>query len=303
MQSGGSDGGHVFAELMVELDGADPETVNRIAWERGSLPVRLAMLGLAAARKGTSPLWWGYPPGVFIGYKWDGERMRELTAALARHVRGLGYRPFLDAENLDADADAYFQIPQFITSLQECSFYVLLLTELSADMLTARKNKTTWIYDEFQHATRLADSGRLLIVPVLLEPEGLTDFFTRDRVLDLTADPHDFGKLEDMLAPDPAALTGAETDELRAAVARFDATFLGSRWDEADEVLRDAERFGHTFDHQFRRMLHALYTADGEGFGAAHERLLSVYGKNILGHVYRGYCRQHGIPVRISYGG
>jgi hypothetical protein len=303
MQGGRSDGGDIFAELMVELDGADPETVNRIAWERGSLPVRLAMLGLAAAKKGTSPLWWGYPPGVFIGYKWDGERMRELTAALARHVRGLGYRPFLDAENLDADADAYFQIPQFITSLQECTFYVLLLTELSADMLAARKNKTTWIYDEHDHATRMVNGGRLFIVPVLLEPGGLTDFYTRDRVLDLTADPHDFSKLEDMLAPGPVALTEAEADELKAVAARFDATFLGSRWDEADEVLREAGRFGHTFDHQFRRMLHSLYTADGGGFEAAHGRLLSVYGRNIMRHIYKGYCHQHRIPSRINYDG
>ncbi len=54
MQSGGSDGANVFEELMVKLDGADPETVNRIAWERSSLPVRLAMLGLAAAKPPTS---------------------------------------------------------------------------------------------------------------------------------------------------------------------------------------------------------------------------------------------------------
>jgi hypothetical protein len=59
-------------DLMIELDGADRETVNRIAWEKGSLPVRLAMLGLASRRKEESPLWWGYPPGVFISYKWDG---------------------------------------------------------------------------------------------------------------------------------------------------------------------------------------------------------------------------------------
>lgn len=44
-------------KLMIRLDGADPETVNRIAWECGSLPVRLAMLGLASTRKGESPLW------------------------------------------------------------------------------------------------------------------------------------------------------------------------------------------------------------------------------------------------------
>ena len=70
-------------DLMAELDGADEETVKRIAWEKGSLPVRLAMLGLAAIRKGANPLWYGYPPGVFISYKWAGEPMKELVLALA----------------------------------------------------------------------------------------------------------------------------------------------------------------------------------------------------------------------------
>ena len=127
-----------ISDLMRQLDGADAATVNRIAWDQGSLPVRLAMLGLAAVRKGDSPLWWGYPPGVFISYKWNGPAMQALVTDLARHVRSLGYRAFLDVENLDADADAYFQIPQFISSLHDCSIYLLLLTELSADLMTGR---------------------------------------------------------------------------------------------------------------------------------------------------------------------
>ncbi len=92
-------------DLMVELDGADAETVNRIAWQKGSLPVRVAMLGLAAIRKETSPLWFGYPPGVFISYKWAGQSTRDLVLTMADHVRGLGYRAFLDLENLDEDGE------------------------------------------------------------------------------------------------------------------------------------------------------------------------------------------------------
>ena len=93
-------------DLMIELDGADPATVNRIAWKEGSLPVRLAMLELASSRKDQSPLWWGYPPGVFIGYKWNGKPMHDFVVGLAEHVRGLGYRAFLDVENLDEELSA-----------------------------------------------------------------------------------------------------------------------------------------------------------------------------------------------------
>jgi len=285
-------------DLMIELDGADPATVNRIAWREGSLPVRLAMLGLASSRKEESPLWWGYPPGVFIGYKWNGKPMHDFVVGLAEHVRGLGYRAFLDVENLDEDADAYFRIPAFITSLQDSAFYVLLLTELSADMFTARTGKTTWVFDEYQHAVRLVNSGRLLIVPVLLEPKGMTDVFTSEQVIDLTATPRDFGKLNDILTSDPLTLSEAEIKELSATVAQFDTLFLGQQWDASDNVLRNSLPLAHTFDHAFRRMLHSIYTADQTNLDAVLRRLHSTYGSQIVYHVYKGYCARHGIPSR-----
>ena len=287
-------------DLMIELDGADPATVNRIAWKEGSLPVRLAMLELASSRKDQSPLWWGYPPGVFIGYKWNGKPMHDLVVGLAEHVRGLGYRAFLDVENLDEDADAYFRIPEFITSLQNSTFYLLLLTELSADMLTARTRKTTWVFDEYQHAVRLVNSGRLFIVPVLLEPKGMTDVFTPEQVIDLTATPRDLGKLHDILAPDPLKLSEAEIKDLSATVAQFDKLFLDQQWDASDYVLRDSLPLEHTFDHGFRRMLHSIYTANQTNLDAALRRLHSTYGSQIVHHVYKGYCARHRIPNRAT---
>jgi hypothetical protein len=287
-----------ISDLMKDLDGAAPETVNRIAWEKGSLPVRLAMLGLASIRKGQRPLWWGYPPGVFISYKWEGGPMRDLVAGLANHVRQLGYRAFLDVENLDENADAYFQIPQFIVSLQDCIFYVLLLTRLSADLLTGRKGKTSWIHDEYQHAVRLTSRGRLIIVPVLLEPDGTTDVFTLGNVINLTDDQRGFGALNDILRPHPAALDDGQSDELSRTVEEFDTLFLNERWAESDNVLRRADHLRHTFDHQFRCMLHSIYTADQAGLDAALAQLYPVCGQQIVWHLYKGYCTEHGIPNR-----
>jgi hypothetical protein len=287
-------------DLMVELDGADPETVQRIAWQEGSLPVRLAMLGLASVRKAESPLWWGCPPGVFIGYKWEGEPMRQTAMAIADHVRGLGYEAHLDVENLDADADAYFQIPQFITALQDCSFYVLLLTEQSADMITARKGKTSWLFDEYQHAVRLANAGRLFIVPVLLEPGGMSDMFAPEHLIDLSATPGDWGRLNAVLTPDPLKLSQPELTLLSATMARFDALFLGSQWDAALAVLEACPQCEQAFDHAFRRMLHAIYTADQARLDAVLGPLHATCGSQLVQHLYKGYCQRHGIPHRAT---
>jgi TIR domain len=287
---------------MAELDGADEETVKRVAWEKGSLPVRLAMLGLAAIRKGQSPLWYGYPPGVFISYKWAGEPMKELVLALARYLRNLGYRAFLDVENLDDDADAYFQIPQFITSLQDCTYYLLLLTGISADLMTGRTGKTSWIHDEYQHALRLVNQGRLVLIPVLLEPRGTTDFFTRDTVVDLTGNQRDFRKIESILPPNPVSLSEREIEELSRAVQEFDATFLREQWAAAQDVLLHHAHLGAAFDHQFRRMLHAIYTADQEALDVVLHGLHSIYGEQTVFHLYSGYCAEHAIPNRASAG-
>jgi TIR domain len=289
-------------ELMVQLDGADEETVKRVAWERGSLPVRLAMLGLAAIRKARSPLWYGYPPGVFISYKWAGEPMKELVLALARYLRDLGYRAFLDVENLDDDADAYFQIPQFITSLQDCTYYLLLLTGISADLMTGRTGKTSWIHDEYQHALRLVNQGRLMLIPVLLEPGGTTDFFTPDKVVDVTGDQRDFRKVESILPPNPVSLSEREIEEMSRAVQEFDATFLREQWAAAQDVLLRHAHLGAAFDHQFRRMLHAIYTADQEALDEVLHRLHAIYGEQVVFHLYSGYCEEHAIPNRGSAG-
>jgi hypothetical protein len=287
-------------DLMSELDGADSETVKRFAWKEGSLPVRLAMLGRAAIRKGENSLWWGYPPGVFIGYKWNGKPIHDFVISLAKHFRGLGYRVFLDLENLDADADAYFHIPEFITSLQHCQFYVLLLTELSTDMLITRRHKTTWIFDEYQHAVRLSNSGRIVIVPVLLEPTGKSTMFQPEQVIDITGNRNDFTKLEEILTPSPLALRDVEINQLSRTVGEFDRLFLAEQWEESDNLLRGSSKLNHTFDYGFRRMLHSIYTADQTNLDAILSELRSVYGSQIVHHIYKGYCKRHQIPDRST---
>src|SRR6185503_17155902 len=124
--------------LMVELFEATPEQIREAVKQYGTLAVRIAMLGVAASKKEQSPLYLGYPPGIFISYKWEGEPMKKYVAALATHLRNRGYRAYLDVDELTADADNYTAVPQFIVSLQDCVYYVLLLTKNAADFIDAR---------------------------------------------------------------------------------------------------------------------------------------------------------------------
>ena len=114
------------------------------------------------------------------------------------------------------------------------------------------------------------------------------------------ATPRDLSKLKDILATDPVALTKAELEELSVIMDRFDKSFLGERWDAADWLLRESPQLEHTFDHQFRRMLHSIYTANQSDLDASLSRLHAVYGEQIVNHIYKGYCATHRIPNRLS---
>ena len=287
-------------ELMIELFDATPEQIQAALREHGSVAVRLAMLGVASSKRESSPFYYGYPPGVFISYKWDGEPMRQYVKALASHIRGRGYKVFLDVEEMDEDADNYTLVPQFITSVQECVYYVLLLTEKCAENITARKRPPSWIFDEYQHALRLVNAGKLLILPLLLEEGGTTDFFTRERVIDISKDRHDYTKLDDLLPPNPQSLSEEEKGLLKRCLQEFDGTFVQEKFAEALAVLLNYRQFSETFDQQFRLMLYAIYTANQGLLDGVMNRLRERLPDNVVSHFYSGYCEQHGIPNRLA---
>ncbi len=284
---------------MLELFDANPEQTQAAVREHGSLNVRLAMLGVASSKRESSPLYYGYPPGVFISYKWDGEPMKQYVTALASHLRGRGYRAFLDADELDADADNYTSVPHYITSVQECVYYLLLLTQKTADYISARHGKTSWIFDEYQHATSLTNAGRLVMVPLLIEEGGTTDFFTRERVVDLTNSKYDYERLDEILPQNPTSLTPEEQSVLRKCLDDFDRTFLQEKFSEALAILLNYTRFSETFDHQFRLMLYAIYTANQELVDSVVSKLNERVGEKVVAHLYSGYCEQHSIPNRL----
>jgi hypothetical protein len=287
-------------EIMAELLDADADRIAAAVLTYGPLPVRLAMLGIASTKKGESPVYYGYPPGVFLSYKWEGEAMQSYVKALASYLRGRGYLPFLDIENLDSNADDYFAVPQFITSLQQCVYYLLLLTEQTADYVTARKHKTSWIFDEYQHAVRLVNSGRMILIPLLLEEGGITEFFGRDRVVDLSRDRYSFDRLDSLFPPGNPSLTEAEQRVLRQCLDDFDRVFLQEKFPEALAVLLNNLQFSNTFDHGFRMMLYAIYTANQDLVSGTLNKLYQSVPEKVVVHLYSGYCEKHGIPNRLA---
>jgi TIR domain len=286
-------------EIAQELYDAGPEQIEAAVWKYGSLPVRSAMLGIATSKKKDSPFYYGYPPGIFISYKWDGEPMWQYVDTLAGYLRKRGYKVFLDVHELGSDADNYTDVPAFIASLRECVFYLLLLTEKCADIIDVRNNKTTWLYDEYQQALRVQDHGKLLLLPLLLEEKGETDFFKRGICVDLTKDRYNFEKLDEFFPLDPISLDVEDLAVFEKCLRDFDSIFLQEKFPEALAVLLNNLQFSNTFDHRFRLFLHSMYTANEAVMNGALKRMDEHLPPSSIAHLYSKYCEIHGIPNQL----
>src|ERR1700753_3323981 len=82
------------------VDSRDEEAVASAVIQYGNLRLRRAALASAIRDRQLRPRIRGYPPKVFIGYRWQGDDHRQWVAKLAAHLRELGYRVFLDIEHL-----------------------------------------------------------------------------------------------------------------------------------------------------------------------------------------------------------
>ncbi len=98
--------------------------------------------------------------------------------------------------------------------------------------------------------------------------------------------------------PNPIKLSEAEVTELMSMVKQFDKLFLNEEWEESDNLLRSTLHLEQTFDHQFRRMLLSIYTANQASLETVLTKLYSIYGEKIVYHMYKGYCTTHKIPKR-----
>ena len=162
-------------DLMVQLDGADEATVKRIAWEVDRC--RCAWRCSASRRSARDTVHCGTAIRPACSSPTNGRRAHE-EARVSRSPGTCGVSGTERSwtwEISTRGADAYFQIPQFITSLQDCTYYPAADRTLRGSH-DCPEGQTTWIHDEYQHAVRLVNQGRLVLIPVLLEPGGTTEF-------------------------------------------------------------------------------------------------------------------------------
>ncbi len=282
-----------YEEIRKKLEGreSDRSYISEMIKLYGSLSVKIALLANASLKKLFNPYWVGCPPGVFLSYKWNGPDSRDYVQEIHDYLSALGYFVFFDRNELPEDADTYTEVPEFISNVANCQYYLLVLTEKTADYITARTGKTSWIFDEYQQAISLVNKGRMCLVPVLVEDGGVTDFFTKKNTISLVENRYDFKKLEDVFYPVRFNLSTEHRAILTDVLDSFDVLLTQGRWEEARDLFEQAIYFKNFPDYQFRLLLYSLHIGDfaqaKESFGecayftgpAQLPRLLTCYAE------------------------
>jgi len=192
-----------YDKIRKKLEGREFDRcyISEMVKQYGNLSVKIALLANASIKKLFNPYWIGCPPGIFLSYKWNGPASKDYVQQLHDYLVGLGYHVFFDRNELSEDADTYTDVPAFISNVANYQYYLLVLTEKTADYITARKGKTSWIFDEYQQAVALVNQGRMCLVPVLVEAGETTAFFTNENTINLVNDIYNFKKLDDLFTP------------------------------------------------------------------------------------------------------
>ncbi len=290
-----------FDEIRKKLEGRETDRayISDMVKQYGNLSVKIALLANASLKKLFNPFWIGCPPGIFLSYKWNGPASKDYVQQLHDYLVGLGYHVFFDRNELSEDADTYTDVPAFISNVANCQYYLLVLTEKTADYITARKGKTSWIFDEYQQAVALVNQGRMCLVPVLVEAGGTTDFSTNENTINLVDDIYNFKKLDDLFTPIRFNISPGHRIVLTDVLDGLDVLLTQQRWPEAEDFFERFIVFKNVPDYQFRLLLYSLYKSDSAQANESYQLCEPFVGPGQLPRLLRCYAKIYHLPVAV----
>jgi hypothetical protein len=244
----------------------------------GALSARLAMLRIALEDRLAQPRTKNYPPAVFVAYKWEDEAHNAWAHALAGYLKDRGYEVLLDQDHLERDASNYHDVPAYIARLVDCDVFLAVVTERYLDLVEERQNQTSWVFDEYEVATRLHMQGRLQILAVwknaTVKPGKL---LLQLNAIDMKQQaPGNFDTLD---AHFPVykgpSLTELDRQALLAFAQRFDKLMAADEPDAQalQRTLRKHKGFEQLYDYRLR--LAQFYWRAG-AIGEAYQIALAI---------------------------
>jgi len=70
----------------------------------------------------------GYPPGVFVSYRWESDAHRAWVARLSRYLEERGFRVYLDQDVEALGGNDPVDIGRYVSVIVDCRFVVCIVT-------------------------------------------------------------------------------------------------------------------------------------------------------------------------------
>lgn len=289
--------GYTVLEDVFSGDPDDSHAVEDTIRRVGNLGLARAALNSAVRDRASCPKIHGYPPTIFISYRWEDAEMKEWTWQLARHLERRGYRIYLDQDVQRDTGSNPIYIGRYVALIVDCDVIVTVATP----QYIAGIMRRTWLFEERQLANLAIRRGTTAITILKDGQTGIPSQETWDSFFARGADkgiaveipvPETLGTVVDMRGPhanDYTVLNDSIRDytglrlptdsgrRLAEWVASFRQVYEAGNMPDAEEVLHAGEGFAATAE--YRQMAAHMLCASGslnEGANLALEVMQSA---------------------------
>jgi len=166
-------------DLLLRKDGTK-RTIKEAAKLYGYRAIWVASLNSEILARNDGVHLQGYPPRIFISYRWENEGIKNWVLNLAQAVKQKGYEVLLDQfqEKIKSTLD----VPKYVSNIADCEYALIVITPGYCEVAGYRSNPVEigtdgWVLDEYQWVLRLSKQNRIKSIGILREgdryPGGL----------------------------------------------------------------------------------------------------------------------------------
>lgn len=243
-------------ELRVILKGADLATIKEYIKVYGVLTVRLALFHNAVLGKLQLPRIKGYPPGIFISYRWENEEHKHWVKKLAEYLKTSGFKVYFDQFQIESSHPEDFrEVPLFIATIASAQYALIINSTGYIDRVTARNNETSWVYDEFQQITYLVKAHKLKARGILVNGNEHLKLFDTFNMVDLRNYSENFEVLKNILPFDEVQMyNDSINQQLVELLISIDHHIYQNQIDQALSILTTHHEFIDFYEFKLRKM-------------------------------------------------
>jgi len=213
----------------------------------GNLRIRRAAMNSAIRDFSQRPRLRGYPPKVFISYRWEDESVKAWARQLAGYLRQRGFHPYLDQEHQQNIGAGGIGIGKYVARIVNSNIVLVVVTPayLAGEL-------REWLTEEGQYSRLMSHLGTEI---VFLWKEGgeLPDWGGAFTVVDMKGNIDDFSPLDKFFDYQGLRFSEAEEEELVQLLIDVQTLAEQGKASTAFSLLAKAEKFSDT--EEYRQML------------------------------------------------